>query len=191
MADHMPGQIRIGGKIPQSLAPELCREIGNAYVSLEWGDPAFCPNSAADLMAARREVDGVLLLELCDDQARFGEFEELEAFLQEHGIAYTRQSDPKYEHDGELLEYRPGSEPDLFTTNAVGQPVVPASALSEVEAALTETLEQLAKGPGCEGAAIEPAQRARQLLREQLPPPVPPLEPFEIDTGESPEGNHG
>ena len=189
MAERMAAEIEIGGKIAVGLVPELCRIIGQAGVGLEYGSYNFRPASAEDLLAARRDTDDVLLL--IDDQSRWGEFPDLEAFLREHNIPYTRRTEPKYEYDGELVEFRPGSEPVVITTNAAGHPVVSASVLAEVDAALAQALECLTKGPGSVGSAIKPAKRAQQLLRDHLPPPVPPLEPFEIKTAKTPEEAHG
>ena len=179
MGEHMAAEIEIGGKVAAALVPELCRVISQAEVGLDYGSYDFRPASAADLLEARRDTDDVLLL--IDDQARWGEFPELEAFLQEHNIPYTRRTEPKYEYDGEIVEFRPGSEPVAFTVNGAGEPIISASRLSGVDTALAQVLEQLVKGPEAVGAATKLAQTAQQRLRQELPPQVPPLEPFEIE----------
>ena len=180
MAENMAAEIEIGGKVAAGLVPELCRIISEAGVGLDCGSYDFRPASAKDLLEARRDTDDVLLL--IDDQARWGEFPDLETFLSEHNIPYTRRTEPKYEYDGELVDFRPGGGVIVVPINAAGYPIVPASALADVDAALAQALEYLTKGPGSVGPAIEPAKKAQQLLREHLPPQVPPLEPFEIET---------
>ena len=105
MSDRMAAEIWIGGKIPMSLVPALCAAISDEGVSLEWGDAPFRPSTADDFRQAPKKDDhAVRLLWLCDEEAGGGVFEELEAFLREHEIAYTRQSTGHY-------EIRPGIGP--------------------------------------------------------------------------------
>ena len=47
MAERMAAEITIGGTIPSSLVPELCRTIIEEGVSHAWGDAPFCPLSSA------------------------------------------------------------------------------------------------------------------------------------------------
>ena len=102
MADYMAAEIWIGGKMPASLASELCKAIADDYVSLAWGDAPFRPTSPEDLLDAREPAsddDNVRLLWFCNDESRYGEFNDLEELLQEHGIAYSRRREGKYEHE--------------------------------------------------------------------------------------------
>jgi hypothetical protein len=177
MADRMGGQIWIGGKVPRALVPELCCLINNEGVSLEWGGGNFSPGSEDDLLEACNE-DGVLWF--CDDQARWGEFEELEPFLREHKLAFTRRTEPKYEYDGELVDFRPSVVDECVTIDGSGNPMIKASELNSVKNAL----ERAWKTSGAPGASM-PAVRGvlsatRTLLARVLPKEVPPLEPFEI-----------
>jgi hypothetical protein len=190
MSDRMAAEIWIGGKVPTSLVPALCAAIGDEGVSLEWGDAPFRPTTAEDLGQALKENDrGVRLLWLCDDQAGGGVFEELEAFLQEHGIAYTRQSTGRYEFDPETVEFRPAHPLAPQATNAVGQPVVLASELAPVADLLAAALDLSESGSPVDSWSL--VKTARRLLQEQLPLAMPPLEAFEIEQVEDQKDTDG
>ncbi len=160
MSDYMPAEIHIGGRIAKRIVPDLCANIENQHVATEWGDAPFKPTTERDLLGAC--TDGVLWL--CDTEARWGEFADLEEFLRENDIAYTRQTAGRYEYNPEIVEYRPGSDPVVLTTLASGEPIVPVSALVDV----TKAIER--------GSIV----KVRQAMREALPPTVVPLEPFSI-----------
>jgi hypothetical protein len=179
MSDRIPAEIWIGGKIAASLVPALCDAIVDEGVSLEWGDARFCPTSAGDLVdALDQDADGGPLLWLCDDEASCGEFDVLEKFLEEHGIPFTRQSDGRYEYEPERIEFRSGMEKVWLATDRSGESVVPAALLTNFEAVLTKVL-QLAQS-GHFKRATNSLEAAMKKLRRDLPPSVPPLEPFEI-----------
>jgi hypothetical protein len=190
MSDRIAAEIWIGGKVPTYLVPDLCTAIGNEGVSLEWGDAPFCPSTAEDLTAALRENNhGVRLLWLCDHEAGGGVFEELEAFLQEHDIAFTRQSTGRYEFDPETVDFRPGRPLAPQATNAAGQPVVLASELTPVADLLAAALDLPEQGSTVDSWSL--VKTAQRLLQEQLPPALPPLEPFVIDPVEDQEKADG
>jgi hypothetical protein len=179
MSDRIPAEIWIGGKIADSLIPSLCAAISDEGVSLEWGDAQFCPTSAADLVnALDQDAEGGPLLWLCDDEASCGEFDVLETFLDEHGIPFTRQTDGRYEYEPERVEFRPGSEKVRLALDRSGEAIVPAALLIDLEAVLTKVL-QLAQS-GHFKRATNSLEAAMKKLRRNLPPSVPPLEPFEI-----------
>jgi len=193
MADRMAAEISIGGKIPASLVPDLCAVIADDHVCLDWGDRRFEPGSAKELMEATQELgtaeNPVQLLWLCDDEARWGEFDSLEEFLVQHGIAFTRRSAGKYEYDAELVEYRPGMQsPCVIYLDLSGNPTVLASELSPAVASLAVALEHLEKGPA--ETVAESVREAHRLLHNQLPPEVPPLETFEIEQAETNKEEH-
>ena len=181
MSDYMAAEIWIGGTISPSLVANLCAAITKQCASLEWGDAHFSPGTQPDLLEASQEKDGVSLLWLCDDQARWGEFDALERFLWENGITYTRRSDGKYEYDPEVVEFRPEQGMISLLTNNAGEPVVPVSELADIDAALTQVLEL--PDTASKQTISSAVQSAQRLLRERLPAVVPPLEPFEIEEG--------
>src|SRR5438094_5639318 len=102
MADHTSAVIWIGGPIPKALVPARCNVITAQGVSLDWDDLVEL-QVQAELESALNEKGH---LQFTDPEARYGEFEELEAFLERHGISYDRHSSAKYEHDAELVRYR-------------------------------------------------------------------------------------
>ncbi len=127
MADYMAAEILIGGRIPASIVPELCQAIRQERLGLDYGRACFDPDTASDLLeACRADSHGALVLKLSDDQARWGEFEQLERFLQDNAIAYTRRSEGKYDCDPEQVEFRPGQGVVVIPTNSAGKPACPA-----------------------------------------------------------------
>jgi hypothetical protein len=178
MADYMPGEILIGGPIRADLVPSLCQAITAQGVARDWNDADFFPESGEELLAAREDIQGVLLLHLCDVEASFGQFAELETFLEEHGISFRRRSDAKYEFDAELVEFRPGIGQVRFLTNASGKPFVPLADL----AAVATALDQAASAATGESTAelMVQLQEIQRLAKDRLPLAVPPLKTLEI-----------
>lgn len=82
MSERIAAEIEIGGKVHRSVAEELCGVIATERCSLEWGGIQFQPKTVDELLAARHDNgDGRLTIELYDDEASWGEFEDLEEFL--------------------------------------------------------------------------------------------------------------
>lgn len=180
MADYMAAEIHIGGKVCRSVAQALCKTIDASGASLE-GDRQYRLNTPDELLRARSaDADKPHLLKLHDDQARWGEFAALETFLQEHGIAYCRWSDGKYEYDAEAEAFHPDCGQSWWLTNHDRQPIVLASELAPIEAKLTELLETLKRGKVYTVEIIAQIEKIREGLRSELPPVVPPLESLEI-----------
>jgi hypothetical protein len=179
MSHCLAAEIFIGGDVPASAVPELCMAIRNERLSLTWGGAWFEPNSASELLEARQEHDGELLLRLCHDEVRWGEFDELEPVLQEHGASYTRRTESRGEREAERVEYRPGMDaPVCVITDAGFDPIVPASELVAVETPLAEAIERLDADDTT--VARDLAEKALHALRTQLPPSLPPLGEFSI-----------
>jgi len=175
----MPAEIWIGGNIAPSLAGDLCAAIAQQVVSVEWGGEFIHPDSAEDLLATvRPNRDNVPVLWLCDDQARWGEFDTLEPFLQRHEIPFTRLTAGRYEYDSERVEFRPDGGRVEYVTNAVGEPVICVAKVAEVESALTRVLNAIK--PQSAKRLLAAVQSARGKLREALPLAVAPLPPFGV-----------
>jgi hypothetical protein len=179
MGERMAAQIWIGGRISENQANELRGAIDAEGVSLEWGDGQFCPRTPQDLLQARDEHDDSQVLRLCDDQASWGEFNDLESFLQEHAIPYTRQSEGGGGYNGEIVEYRPGSDPVCIPIDATGSPTVDMDAMRRVAKAMDIAIRRLDAGEVCKAALR--LKRARQSLCKRLPPDSPPLPSLEIE----------
>jgi len=114
MSSRFCASIRIGGQIKRSKVEPLLKEIGAAALSLEWGDAPFLPQNADELMEARQDKH----LCLCDEQANYGEFPELEVACRELGLAYCRHSEASFDCDAELADWRPGMKKPLVRTGS-------------------------------------------------------------------------
>jgi hypothetical protein len=180
MSDRISAEIWIGGNIPEAIVPDLCAAITDEGVALEWAESSFQPKTVGDLRTSLRENDKhVRLLWLCDDQASWGQFENLERFLREHQIPFTRRTEGRYEYDPEIVEYRPVYGAITLAANHAGQPTVVAADLEPVEHLLDVAIKLAETDSGANIVSL--MQTALKLLREQLPRPLPPLEPFSIE----------
>lgn len=161
MSDYMPGKMLIGGEIPKALVNALCDAICNANVYTDFGEYGFNPEGEQDLMA---NLDESGRIRICDDQAKYGEFMELEAFCVKNGIDFDRQSDGKYEYNPVLVQFRRGmTEPEEKLTNNDGDVVVEAKMAITVREHLkagrnSVALHLLDELLGVEVPALKPAQ---------------------------------
>ena len=115
MADHFPGEIHIGGPIPRELLNKLVKVIVAQGVSLEdYGAPAATEETL------RKEFGEGKVIDLFHEQARYGQFDDLEAFLVKRRIHFDRHSDGRYEFDAEKVFYRGGKEPVIFPSGQSG-----------------------------------------------------------------------
>ncbi|MGA2619399.1 MAG: hypothetical protein ABSF26_17465 [Thermoguttaceae bacterium] len=178
MSEHIAAEIRIGGKVPASLVPELCQSIAHEGVALDWGDGGFSPTTKEELLEAREDCGGALLLRLYDTEAPWGEFEQLEHFLREHGISYDRLSDPKYEYMAQLAIFRRGTDVLELPTDPQHRPTVLADQLEPVANSLSLLIRHMEGGDVQK--ALQAATQAQELLQKSLPPTVPPLPAFDI-----------
>ena len=129
MSDRFPGQITIGGDIKRSLVDGLCKAICGEYGSLEWGDAPFEPKDEKELLEGLE--DGYLTLKA--EEARYGEFDELECFCNDNGIAYDRHSDGYCEYDPENVYFRAGMKsPESVMTDHQGNARVDGGELKRV-----------------------------------------------------------
>lgn len=162
MSSRFCASIRIGGQIKRSSVEPLLKEIRAAALSLEWGDAPFMPQNADELMAGRKDKH----LWLCDEQADYGEFPELETACRKLGLAYCRHSEASFDCDAELADWRPGMKKPLVRPGSninSHDSYVPIEAVRKAIALLK---------------AGEP-QKALHAL-QQLCPKIPELPPFEI-----------
>ena len=144
MSEHIAAKIHVGGRIPTSLVPALCQAIANEGVALGFrGNGYFTPVTAEDLLKACTECDNVPLLCLYDDQASWGEFEQLEAFLRDHTITYDRFSEAKYDYSAKVAHFRRNKGLFVVPTDSAYRPIVVAADLAGVEKALAQAIEQV------------------------------------------------
>jgi hypothetical protein len=114
MSDRYCAWIRIGGSVTRARARTLVRAIRESGVRSEWGEPYFEPETAADLIHPRKNG----WLWLCDEEARNGEFPDLEKTCRRLGLGYTRHSEAYSSYDAELVEWRPGMRRPLVRTGS-------------------------------------------------------------------------
>ena len=162
MSSRFCASIRIGGQIERSKVEPLLKEIRAAALSLEWGDTPFLPQNADELMEARGES----WLQLCDEQANYGEFPELEAACRKLGLSYSRHGEASFDCDSELADWRPGMKKPLVRP---GSNINSHDSYVPIEA-VRKALTLLEAGH---------TMKALDVLR-QLCPDVPELPPFDV-----------
>ena len=176
MSEPIPTCISIGGKLPRKLVPQFCESIQADGVALEWGDACFRPKSAEELMDACRDVEGIDVLWLCDDQANWGRLPSLEDLLTKVGkLPFDLRSDGKLGFNLDVISSRPGQRPVQITTNAQGDSVIVAELLAPIVKTLAKAASARQK-QACQTGA----RRALKRLQAVLPPAITPLPPFEI-----------
>ncbi len=178
MADRIAAEIWIGGKLPRS----LLEEFPISDLRLDWDHNRLRSTTEADILAARDE-DG--LLHFADDEAAWGEFEELEGWLRENKTPFRRRSEGKYEFSPELVEFRPDLKGKrnrnvYAITSPEGAPMV---FVSDVEVITTRMAKLAANRKRSTTQRLQSWEKLLQKLILVLPPKLPPLPPFQIVDG--------
>jgi len=184
MSERIAAEIQIGGKVRRSVADELCCVIVTEGVSLEWGDRPFEPRTVDDLLAARVDNgDGVLTLRLYDDQAPWGELDDLEEFLREKKIPFVRYTEGKYDYDPEAVAFHPSCGLIHWLTDHNRNATIQAAALKPMADSLAKIAAEI-RGGKSETAKLErKLQRLHGKLCKCLPADMPALESLEIIDG--------
>ena len=160
MADYFPGKIEIGGTVLRPCVEELIAEILETKSSLD--DFGAAPVTQESLKQALKKKQ---VLTLCNDQARWGQFEELEGFLIENGIHFNRHSEAYCEFDAEMIFFR-GDDVKWF----------PATQFCELLLLHCDVVEVLQK-------EISDSEKVAMLYRITHPPECKPLTPLTIEGG--------
>lgn len=145
MSDRFPGDITIGGKIPRQLLDELAGMIASEGVSIDW---QYAIDKGAVRVAIEAAADRGETIRFTDDQARFGQFEELENWLTSHGIDFDRHSDARYEYDGENAYGRNRKRPVVMNSDQSNNDLVNAAEVRKIlasQAPADRKLTQIAK----------------------------------------------
>lgn len=90
MAERLSAKIWIGGTIKRSIVSDLIDKINEQEVAAEYGDATLNIENEEELL---RYLGPNLTLEFCDEEARWGEFSDLEFFLTKNQIPFLRQSE--------------------------------------------------------------------------------------------------
>ena len=173
MGEYIAAEIRIGGRLQQTDVAGLCRLLSDSGVStmLDTG-ASFRPRSVDDLLDNRQQIGRHWWLCLGDDQANWGEFRDLEAFLVERELPFDRFSEGKWEYEPTWTVYRPGQPVRTVITNPQREPVVTVKGLRTV----SRRLSIIAQGTTPNLATLSGQVKSldRQLSR-LLPARIPPL----------------
>jgi hypothetical protein len=180
MSDFMAAYIRLGGIVPRQLVEPLCLALTRQKLSLQWGEARFAPASGEELLEVRTKVEGADVLQLCDDDAPWGEFRDLEKFLIEHSIGFDRFHEAKCDTNARLTQFRPGVKPIDFYTAVEGHVVVPLRDVHYLRDDLHEVRDLLQQKQFEQGE--HKLQTALANLARRVKEPFPPLASLVIAT---------
>ncbi len=172
MADRFPGEIHIGGTLRLA---DHDREDIDAFLAqcseqpTQWGESGHGDALTLDTIDQVIDPDTGWIT-FRNDEACYGAFEELEELCCQLGLSFDRNSDARWEWDGERVCWRPGMEQPLveYATQS-GHALIDRE---RVEACLAIFQD----------GRIEDGLKALQ----DLVPQVAPLPRFELD----PTGTH-
>ena len=144
MADYMAAHIEIGGKLARCKLNELLSLIEE----LSAEDDSSSPLNQEYLQTCTDENKP---LALYDDQARYGEFPELEQFCIANKLTFNRKSSPKYEYEGQIRFFSPDSGERNISATDAGEPYLVLSELQDYHdegLTLQEVIEKVAEYAG-------------------------------------------
>ena len=152
MSDRFPAEITIGGNIPRRLLDKLAGMIASEGVSIDW---QYAMDKAAVRAAIEAAASRGETARFTDDEACYGQFEDLENWLTSHGIDFDRHSDARYEYDSENAYGRGRKRPVTMNADQSGKDLVSAEEVRKIlasQAPLDRKLARIAKL-----AAVPPA----------------------------------
>ena len=114
MSSRYAAWIRIGGTVERANAEPLLKAVREARAKRDWLAAPFEPSTVDELLEARE--DGWLCLR--DEEARYGEFEDIERACRELGLSFCRHTEAWCEEDALLVDWRPGMEEPLVRTGS-------------------------------------------------------------------------
>lgn len=166
MADRYPTKIRIGGPVRRGRLAALIRAINAEGLQSDWG--SSLPDITSEEQLLRHIEDGCLTF--CDESRAWGEFADLEHFLVQESIPFNRWHAPRYEYDGELVQFRTGMQaPAVAAANDSGVIVIEAPEIQRIR----DTLKTAQN--------MEDVRKAMDELNELcFEADIEPLPPFEI-----------
>ena len=143
MADRFPAAITIGGRIPRRLLYELAGVIADQGLSADWGDRYLeKAEITRDIRKAFEKGDTVRFV---NDQAAYGEFDDLEPWLTSHGIDFDRHNDARYEYDAGNVYGRGRKKPVVISANHDGDDLVKVEEIRRVLAGRAQPDRKLAR----------------------------------------------
>jgi hypothetical protein len=175
MADCFPGEITIGGKLPANVLETFLGVVTSAGAKVGgYEGAAFDATSAKGLIEVLDENRHLFLV---DDEARYGQFENLEAFCIKHNIPFDRHSSARYEFDAEKVMFRPGMKRPLgVPSNDDGGMLLNVETVRPV----AKELARLATAKMTREKVLAAVTKVSKMLNKLLPPDIEPLPPLEI-----------
>jgi len=179
MSDDIGCSLRIGGKITEALASDLLRLISDEMMNYTG------PSTLDELKTELPQWEGTANCGQCDD---------VEAFCETNHISYIRQSDAKYEYDGEIRSFI-NDEVIITKSTQEGNSTIETSTIKPYCDLLLALLEQgetalplflTVKEESFHNlvvAAIKNPKNLHKKLRKKLDlwlPTIPELPPLEI-----------
>ncbi len=144
MADYMAAHIKIGGKLQRSKLQEFLSLIQDLSAEDYWSSPA-------DQEYLQECMDDKKPIGLYDDEASYGQFEELERFCVENNLTFRRQSSPKYEYDGQIRYFSPDAGDQYIGATDDGEAYLRLSELIDYQdkgLTLQQVIEQVEEYDG-------------------------------------------
>ena len=129
MGDRFPSEIKIGGKIPRSLLPELADKLVFEGVNVDWGVPVDGPGILKTIEHAA-ELGRVAVF--TDHEADYGCFIHLESWLTRHGIDFDRHHEARCEYNAEWSRGRGTYAPISSESDQNGRDVVDVAVILEI-----------------------------------------------------------
>ncbi len=126
MADYMAAHIEIGCKLARCKSNELLSLIEALSAEDYWSSPS-------NQEYLQKCADENKPLALYDDQARYGEFPELEEFCIANNLTFNRKSSPKYEYEGQIRFFSPDSGEQVIGATDDGEPYLKLSELKDYQ----------------------------------------------------------
>ena len=175
MADRFPGEITIGGTLSAKLLEAFLGVVTSAGAKV--GSYEGSPFDATTAEGLLEVLDENRHLFLVDDEARYGQFENLEAFCIKHNIPFDRHSSARYEFDAEKVMFRPGMKRPLgVPSNDEGGMLLNVETVRPV----AKELARLATAKMTGDKLLAGVAKASKRLTELLPPDIEPLPPLEV-----------
>lgn len=159
MADYMAANIKIGGPVTPELVERLAAAAESQGVTIV-GDPDSNESLVERILFWIDPGHTSVVFE--DDEARYGEFEDLEKFCRDNGLSYVRHNDGKYELNAEFAWWKPG----------MPAPATCESNNNEDVLLRADAIRDILNGPG---GCIKRLDEIREYLEQNTPPDVPPL----------------
>ena len=117
----IPANIEIGGMLHDDAKEDLARAIVSDGAKESYSGAPLEYDETQVLIARSLSNDESLFL--CDDEAANGTFKTIETVCQDHGLLYSRHTDPYDSQDGEI-SYFDGKQLRKMLASSTGQPLV-------------------------------------------------------------------